>query len=449
MTDHSNRAHYTFGASGAHRWGVCYASTFASQGIPDDESWYAKDGTEAHELLDFSLEIGERSAADAQTMCAPSKLISEVEQYEDRANAVQFALDYVYALLDKYPDAVFVREKQYRFKSAWTEDAGGTVDVGVYVPSMNWLWVPDYKHGVGNVVDIDDNAQTYMYGCELVLGDDAPFPDAEFITLAIIQPRAFGVAPVRETTVTRDALIEYAERTDVAIRANMDAEMAALAGLDISASYNPGEKQCMWCKARHKCKARDVWYAAKAGANFSSVIQLVDLIPEVPAHSKPKTETINLVNAETPEETARKLPAYQQIHDFLGDYIEAAERRVRNGQKVPGYKLVEVQARSRWLAALEPVAIAARIMEMTGSTWDIVFPRKLMTITDAKAMVKAAFIDMGIKSTEAAKQADEALATVIDKSSSGNLTVVPENDKRPAVTNMDPAQAFGSVKLIS
>lgn len=449
MIDHSNRPHYTYGASGAHRWQLCHASTFASQGIADEQSIYALDGTEAHEVLDFSLEIEERSAADAQALWPPSKVISEPEQYTDRANAVQVALDYVYGLLDKFPDAVLVREKQYPFSNDVTNDAGGTVDVGVYVPSMNWLYVPDYKHGVGNVVDIDDNAQTYMYGHELVFGPDAPFPEAEFITLAIIQPRAFGIPPVREVTVTRDVLWAFGLEATRAIRANMDVEMAAIAGLDISASYNPGEKQCKWCKARYKCKARDAWYASKAGNDFKSVVQLIDLIPEVPAHSKPKTEVINLVNAETPEETARKLPMYEQIYAFLGDYIEAAEHRVRNGQKIPGYKLVEVQSRARWLAALEPVEIATRIIELTGADWDIVFPRKLATITDMKALLKAVYIDTGLNATLAAKQADEALATVIDKSSSGNLTVVPESDRRPAVTNMDPDKAFASVKLIS
>ena len=49
------KAHADFGASGSKRWLNCSASVQLSRGMPNYESKYAQEGTDAHACLEFIL----------------------------------------------------------------------------------------------------------------------------------------------------------------------------------------------------------------------------------------------------------------------------------------------------------------------------------------------------------------------------------------------------------
>jgi hypothetical protein len=108
--------------------------------------------------------------------------------------------------------------------------------------------------------------------------------------------------------------------------------------------------------------------------------------------------------------------------------------------------MVEAQARRKWYGKDEDVA--AKLMELTGAQLDDVMPRKLIGITDADKLAKAAAQRQNpeLSAKQASEQATKQLANLTDKSTSGKLVLVETTDKRPAV---DPvAITFNSVKTL-
>ena len=54
---HKQRAHSKFSASGAERWFACPGSVELSEGVPDKETEWSKEGTLAHEVLEEIMKV--------------------------------------------------------------------------------------------------------------------------------------------------------------------------------------------------------------------------------------------------------------------------------------------------------------------------------------------------------------------------------------------------------
>lgn len=121
------------------------------------------------------------------------------------------------------------------------------------------------------------------------------------------------------------------------------------------------------------------------------------------------------------------------IEAFLSKAYDEAEAYMRQGIAVPGFKLVEAQARSKWYGA--DSEIASHLMALTGAGIDDVYPRKLITITDAKKLVTEVFKARAQKGKlkQAAEDANKAVAALTLRDTSGNLKLVPVSDSRQAV----------------
>jgi hypothetical protein len=90
-----------------------------------------------------------RSSTDQRT----ARTVSARSTAECARN-VQVILDHVYTILDSYPDAELAVEHRVHIPSQAVPDRmWGTTDVRIYVPSIRWLFVIDYKHGAGIFVD--------------------------------------------------------------------------------------------------------------------------------------------------------------------------------------------------------------------------------------------------------------------------------------------------------
>jgi hypothetical protein len=67
MAGHGERLHAKFAASATHRWIACPGSIALSETIPAIEqiaSGYGLDGTQAHELFEYALAEGYKSARE-------------------------------------------------------------------------------------------------------------------------------------------------------------------------------------------------------------------------------------------------------------------------------------------------------------------------------------------------------------------------------------------------
>ena len=433
MSDLSNRSHAHYAPSAMQRIELCPASVRATAGIPETQSDYGKDGTEAHDLFAFALKHGYR---DARLAYKASYINPNTEYWthrkdteKERFDSVQNALDEVYDIVDSYEDAQMFVETRVHFPSQITNECWGTADVAIVVPSMALVYVIDYKHGAGVYVGIKDNMQLGTYACGVLNSIPAAAAldrDMVTVTTVIVQPRAFSP----EGTTRSD--VQSARYYHEFFRNKIDA--AIWASQQPDAPFVPGEKQCKFCPINAACPAREAAALAVVSTTFSSVRDVTR--PNLP-----------VIEGMTPARMAFIMSAEVLLDSWLKDVRAEAFKMMRNGVNIPGFKIVEAQPRRRWYDEDES-ATALMLMSLAGCTEDEVFPRSLINITDADKLVVDAFkkrAPRGQKKT-AAEEAKNILAHLTTKESSGNLTVVPDSDARPAVNLAQTA--FSNVVLI-
>ena len=426
MEDHGARQHHRFGGSGMGRLILCPGSYNMSRAVPPETpSRAAMRGTLAHEIMDHALKGGMRSADDAAMPWIANELLDD-----DIVAGVQVALDFVYDILDQYGDeAELYCEDEFIIESMADDDVGGYCDVAIWIPSLKLLYVIDYKNGVG-VVEVGDNAQLKFYATGAV---QKHFDAADTIIGVIVQPNAFHKdGKIREAYWFRSTMEDFAVTIDEAI----------FAAKDPNAPLIPGEYQCEWCPARAFCPAREAAALQVVNYTFSTVRHVSNDI----ARARP-----NIPNPfdMSGERLAEILLNAQFLRDFLSDVEKAAyEKEMTTPGSVPGFKLVEAQARRKWFG--EPRQVADALAQLLGADDDVVFPRKLMTITEAERRLKQRYTAGLTKKADkdkALQSAYEYLARLTNKDTSGNLTLVPESDKRPAAGRQVPGVTFGTVML--
>jgi len=224
--------HSPISASGMYRWSVCPGSVALSFGIESESSSYAMDGIAAHKLADQCLLHGK----DAWEYIGHH--FDGVEVDKDMADAVQV-----------YLDAVRVRHPNRDQGNSWIERSFhcgaihklmyGTSDLCYYNQGQRWLFVWDYKHGAGIVVDVQDNEQLMYYGVGM-LEDLDLWGKVDMVTLFIAQPRGWHPdGPVRSWTISVEALAKW--RDEVLVPA-MD--------LAMTSTQTVSGPHCRFCPAR-------------------------------------------------------------------------------------------------------------------------------------------------------------------------------------------------------
>jgi hypothetical protein len=102
--------------------------------------------------------------------------------------------------------------------------------------------------------------------------------------------------------------------------------------------------------------------------------------------------------------------------------------------EVPGWKVVEKVGRRKWVSA--DTEIAGYLEIMFGLSDDEVRPRKLVTITDAEKLLKAA---------GATKEERDEVSLMFTIKESSGVTIAPATDKREAVNAA--AKSFAGVNI--
>lgn len=414
------RAHRKYSPSQADRFFLCPGSTRLCAPLParrPDE--YAEDGTAGHAALQEALEARVREA---------------------NTPSVQFALDYVYGLLDEYPDAqLFIEEFVNPPLTSLANEGGGFCDVAVFVPSVRRLFIIDYKQGFQRV--LAHSRQLYQYATGFLFDDALPVSadDLDAVTLVVLQPNTVG-DPLDTHDTTPFEVWEYLQSLDEAI---------ALAEQE-DAPLVPGPVQCRYCDARALCPAVD-----------KQVVQLLD----------PEATDMDALPAEMPsvrvtdvEHLAKVRRHAAMIKKYLSAVDEHCFELLRSGVPVPDAKLVRSSERRRYISddmyenakSIAPLIgfndADAAIDQLKALLEDPVlaqlFRVSLIPLTDAeKKIVKTAVSKAKRKDHKAAaSEARSDFSFMTMKVASETLTMVDASDPRPAV---NAAGAFAHVpKLI-
>ena len=381
--------HAKFAPSAAHRWMRCTGSVEA-EGVSDDHpSRYAAEGTVAHHVGTVWLKGG-LLAAEA---LLGNTIVQDGFEIEVTAEMLDFVREFV-VLVTKYGDGgTILIDKRVDFSPyVGVPDQKGTLDAGVIGP--NRLVVIDLKYGMGVKVDAEDNEQMQLYALGMIsdFGSIIDFSDIEEVVLVIHQPRLHHIS---EYKMSVNALLAFGQKAKEKAAEALDPALRRLV---------PGEKQCMFCKAKATCPAlrNEV---SNAMVKVASAADFADLSQ---AH---------------PEDLGTAMAKVNMVEDWCKAIRSETEIRLLKGQSVPGYKLVEGRRGNRAWADEKK---AEELLKSLRYTRDEMYTQKVISPTTCEKLMKPS-------PKHWAKVED--LITRAD----GKPSVAPISDKRPAlvVSNAD------------
>lgn len=357
--------HALLSASSAYRWLVCTAAPRFEEGLPDQTSEYAEEGSLAHAL--------------AELKALKKFTIMSRQDYAARLDKIK--KDARYSLeMDKTTDLYLEHlvEQAMLYDSTPTVAAEVKVDFADYVPEGfgtcdcvmiggDTLSITDYKHGKGVPVSADCNPQMRLYALGALKRYAPVFGDSiKRIRMTIDQPRLDSYST---DTITVEELRAWGESIKPVAQ-------KAFSGLG---DFVPGE-HCQFCRGRAQCRAR-------AGVN-SALEDFKGCIPAgtvKPGETVPQDATL-LSDAEIGDLLIRG----QHLIQWYKDLEAYATKTLLDGKPIPGWKLVA--GRSNRAFTDQDAAIRAVIA--AGYDEALVYDRKPKTLTELeKLMGKAEFAE--------------------------------------------------------
>lgn len=375
LHNHSERAHALLSASSASRWLACPPSGFAVKLYAEQDTDFTREGTLAHEVA----EVVARQRLEGLGEIADQEE-GITNEMIDCANGYA---DYIEEQMQS-SEAIVLLEQRVDF-SPWVPDGFGTCDC--IIIQDDTLTIIDYKYGQGVAVSATNNSQMKLYALG-ALNDYGIALEVTKVEMHIYQPRINNISM---DSITVDELMAWAENT-----VKPTAEKAAKG----KGKYNPGE-HCRFCEHGGKCRA-----LTKVCTEYVDTHGLRVAVPVL-----------------APHEVAEVLKMEPLISLWLKKVKDQAMTTLMNGEKLPGFKLVEGKLGNRkWSDELK----VAKALEAAGySREDITETRLLSPAQMDKAVGK--------------KKVAELLEGLIDRAP-GSPIIAPESDKRPAYDRLAEAK---------
>lgn len=387
---HAERDHALLSASGAHRWLLCTPSAKLEEQFPDTTSEAAREGTLAHELAELKVRNYFNPAdISKRKLNAQIKKMKENELWQDEMlGHTDTYIDYIRDVSIKLPSQPYVAVEKRLDLSAYVPEGFGTADC-IMLQGED-LFVLDFKYGKGVPVSAEGNPQMMLYALGAYRAYCFLYPISR-IHMAIIQPRLDNIS---EWECSLEELLKFGQYVS---------ERAALA-VKGEGDFCPGEKQCRFCRAKQRCRAR-------ADHNVRM------------AFSPDKGKMPPLI---TNEEAGRYLSEGEDVAKWLSDLKEWALAECLAGKQVPGWKAVEGRGSRDWTdmdAAFEKLTKSGVTEE--AMLWE----KKPLTLAQVEKMVGK-------------KDFQDAVGEFVIKKP-GKPALVKESDKREAITNrVTAAEAF-------
>ena len=295
-------AHALLSPSAAHRWIHCTPSVRLEEGVRDEGSDFAAEGTLAHAIASRKI---------LETLGRPhDEQDREIEELRERYYSEEmegYTDTYRSIVLEKFnqaktrsKDAQLLVEVRLDFGS-FLPDAFGTADAVIIADDL--MEVIDFKYGKGVKVDADHNPQMMIYALG-ALDEFLLDYDIKRVRMTIVQPRIDNLSEcgmmVGELTAWRTITLKPAAEK-------------AFAGVG---EQVPGE-WCQFCTVRATCSA----IAEKARQICNEDFREARLISD--------------------EDIPGLLPLVPVLKGWLEDFASHALQRALDGATIKGYKLVE------------------------------------------------------------------------------------------------------------
>ncbi len=362
------RAHALLSASSSHRWLSCPPSARLSQNYEDRESDYAAEGTAAHLLCEYKLKIALGLRAKDPT---PDLTYYDQEMEECADGYVAYILELIEKAKESCADPIVLIEQRLDY-SGYAQGGFGTGDCVIAGDGL--LYIVDYKHGQGVLVEAERNPQMMLYGLGALEIFDCLF-DIDTVSMTIYQPRRNNISTY---TMAKEELYRWGQK-----ELKPKAELAYSGG----GQFLCGE-WCQFCKAKHECRARAEHNMALAQYDFK--------LPPL------------LEDSEVEDILSKTGLLISWANDIKAYALQAA----LGGKEWKGWKLVE----GRSIRKYKNEDAVAKVVYAAG--YDP-YEKRLKGITAMeKSLGKTRF--------------SELLGNFVEKPP-GKPTLVPADDKRPAI----------------
>lgn len=375
MSEHDEGAHALLSPSSSERWLSCPASVRLAESLPTPpEGPYAAEGTAAHALAEA---VARATLLDADKSFDYRAAWREAypAYVESEGEMIEYAKAYATLLgsiLDATPNGVLMLEQRL---PTGVPQSWGTSDAVIVSPTV--VHIVDYKYGMGVFVDPEGNSQLRLYGVGALEAYGSLLGDVEVVQMTVFQPRIEHVATAMMTAADligwRDSIIPTAELA-----------------LSDNAPFGPSEDACRFCPARGQCSAQTEWATRQ---DFAAP---------------------DLMN---PDQLAQALTVIPQVEQWCAAVRETALRLAyEDGTDIPGFKVVLSNGRR---SITDEVGALAELIVVQGYEPEQVTTSKPKGIGELeKLMGKAEFA--------------KVMAPYVS-TSEGKPSLVPEDDKRPAI----------------
>jgi len=360
---------------------LCPGRVRMSEGIKDTTSFAAAQGTVAHEIGEKKLKgkrypkVGISKIQDGHEIDIEKDMIDAVKVYVNHINSLKKGMDL------HYTESI---ETSNSLAFLGLPEVFGTADYSLSIP-FHTLYIRDYKHGSGVMVEAEGNPQLMAYA--LIAGQEM-IETYDKINMGIVQPRTRDGEPIKVWETTPKDLLAWANDV-LTPTVNL--------ALSDNAPLNPGSKQCQWCRAKDICPVLAKKAMTIAQEDFKD---FADFKPDQ-------------VVGSTPIEQVAKV--YSQL-PLLKQFIKAVEARVFNtlsvGDPVKGFKLVKGRRSRSWGDEIKAVKTLRQLN---------IDPYEMKLLTPAKAEKQL---------DKDGKKEVKRLISV----SEGKPSIVKETDKREAIT---------------
>lgn len=350
-------AHRSRSPSGAKRWSHCAQAPQQAEKYQDDTSSPASiDGTHTHTLLEVVvLQGGKFSAKDYVGTELEDKEGTFVVDGE-RAERVDFVMDYINARMKELPMAqVFAEKEVDPYLFVGTHDCAGTADVtivwdgGIEIIDLKDGWFPVdivYFPAIeeggaapeGSVIVqgrpgmLNEQTTLYLLGkvAEYIESSDT-HPPFDTYKMTIVQPklREKGESGIKTIEVSWAQLIHVADYLKAQAKKTYDP----------NAEFTPGE-WCKFCPHEGNCKAKaDFILQTVTGSRH---VDIMTGFAEVQAAVEKENSDLSAV------EIAKLLSIKPMIMAFYVELENAAEKRHRAGDLIPGYTIAKTRTTTKW-----------------------------------------------------------------------------------------------------
>ncbi len=368
-------SHALLSPSASHRWLHCTAAPRLEEGIKDEGSDYAAEGTLAHAYCAMKLKefLGLPTDGEKEEIAALQEKygMGEMSEYTDTYATI--VLEKFNAARAVTPDAQLLVETRLDF-SDYVPEAFGTADAIIIADGT--MEIIDFKYGKGVKVSAVENPQMMIYA----LGAYARFAfeyRIDNLRATIVQPRIDNLS---EYEITVEELTSWASNV---------LTPAAEKAYKGEGPQTPGS-WCQFCKVKNQCRA----LADKCKAAVAVDPKLI-----------------------TPEELAKDvLPMVPIVKTWISGVEEFALAQALSGVQLPGWKIVEGRS-IRKITDTDSVADALTKSGYTQS--DIYKPIEMRTITELEKLV--------------GKKQFAALCGEWVNKPQGKPTLAQESDKRKAI----------------